>query len=162
MMKKKGTILKACSALITRPLAHICNHSLCTGIFPGRLKISVGPLYKKGDKTSMTNYRPISLKYTFSKVLEKVTCNRLNHHMHPNNMLVLEQFGFRKGVSIEDAACKLTDNVLKSINKKMHVGGIFCDLATAFVCVNHEILLNKLHFTFLYTYTNLYKKPAES
>jgi hypothetical protein len=36
--------------------------------------------------------------------------------------------------------------VLKSINQKMHVGEIFCDLAKAFDCVNHEILFDKLHF----------------
>jgi hypothetical protein len=44
--------------------------------------------------------------------------NRLSHHMHTNNILVPEQFGFRKGVSTEDAAFKLEDNVLKFINKK--------------------------------------------
>jgi hypothetical protein len=49
-------------------------------------------------------------------------------------------------VSTEDVAFKLTDNVLESVNQKMHVGGIFCDLAKAFDCVNHEILLDKLHF----------------
>jgi hypothetical protein len=71
--------------------------------------------------------------------------NMLSPHDHLN-ILVPEQFGFRKGISTEDAAFQLTDNVLKSINQKMHVRGIFCDIAKASDCVNHEILLNKSHF----------------
>jgi retron-type reverse transcriptase len=66
--------------------------------------------------------------------------------MHTNNILVPEKSGFRKGVSTEDAASKPTDNMLKSVNEKMHVRDIFCDLTKAFDCVNHEILLTKLHF----------------
>jgi hypothetical protein len=82
-------ILKVCASLISYPLTHICNHSLLTGIFPNRLKVSiVRPLYKKGDKTNMSNYRPISLLTTFSKVLEKVMYNRLSHYLQTNNILV--------------------------------------------------------------------------
>jgi hypothetical protein len=44
--------------------------------------------------------------------------DRLSHHVHTSNILVPEKFGFRKGVSTEDAALKLTDSLLKSVNKK--------------------------------------------
>ena len=51
-----------------------------------------------------------------------------------------------KGMSTEDVAFRLTDSVLKSLNQKLHVGEIFCNLSKAFDCVNHKILLTKLHF----------------
>jgi len=55
-------ILKACASLISHSLSYVYNHSLCTGIFPDHLKIAVvKPLCKKGDKTSIKNYRPILL-----------------------------------------------------------------------------------------------------
>jgi hypothetical protein len=72
--------------------------------------------------------------------------NRLSHHVHTNKILVTELFGFRQGKSTENIAFKLTNSVLKSMNQKMHVGGIFCDLAKAFDCVYHEVLVVKLHY----------------
>jgi hypothetical protein len=66
-------ILKSSAPFISSPLAYICNKALETGVFPTRLKYSViKPFFKGGDKTNMSNYRPISLMTSFSKVLEKI------------------------------------------------------------------------------------------
>lgn len=90
-----------------------------TGIFPDRLKISkVKSLHKKGDITSMTNYRPISLLTVFLKYLRSLrTYNRLGHHVHTDKISVSEQPCFRQGMFTENAAFKLTDCVLNSINQ---------------------------------------------
>jgi hypothetical protein len=58
--------------------------------------------------------------------------NRLSHHMHTNNMLVPEKFGFRQGKCTGNAAFKLTNSVLKSVNQKIYVGGIFCVFSKTF------------------------------
>jgi hypothetical protein len=70
-------IIKYGATGICKPLSYICNCSLQTGIYPERLKYAiVKPIYKKGDKNDMTNYRPISLLITVSKILETVVFNR--------------------------------------------------------------------------------------
>jgi hypothetical protein len=61
----------------------------------------------------MTNYRPVSLVTVFSKVSEKAMHDRLNHHLHTNNILVSEQHGFKKGISTENAVFRLTDIIFK-------------------------------------------------
>ena len=71
---------------------------------------------------------------------------RFEQHLESNNMLTTEQFGFRKGVHIENAVSSLTNNIISSLNRRQQVGGIFCDLTKASDCVNHTILLNKLHY----------------
>jgi hypothetical protein len=54
----------------------------------------------------MSNYRPISLLNIFSKVHEKAVHNRLSHNLQTGNILVVEHFGFRKGISTKNAAFK--------------------------------------------------------
>jgi hypothetical protein len=72
--------------------------------------------------------------------------NRLYQYAQTNNILAPEQFGFRKGSHIEKAIFSVKENILTSLNQREQVGGIFCDLTKAFDCVNHEILLAKLHY----------------
>ena len=66
--------------------------------------------------------------------------------LYTNNIVVTEQYGFRKGISNEDALFRLPESVFKAVNQKMHIGGMICDFAKAFDCVNYNILLVKLHF----------------
>ena len=81
---------------ISKPLTLIINQMLESGIFPDSLKIAkIIPLYKKGNINSITNYRPISLLPTLSKVFERVIFNRLYLYLDYNNLLSEEQYGFR-------------------------------------------------------------------
>jgi hypothetical protein len=79
-----------------------------SGVFPERLKYSIlKPLYKNRDKSLMSNYRPISLLTSFSKIVEKVIFNRLIDHLNKYGILSLRQYGFQKNLSMENAVYTL-------------------------------------------------------
>jgi len=103
-------------------------------------------MYKKGNKMNPTNYRPISLLTSFSKVYKKALYIRVTEHLNTNNLLVGNQFGFRKGTATEDAIFKLTNEILKALNKTLAGSIFFCDLEKAFDSVNYDILLSKLSY----------------
>jgi hypothetical protein len=136
-----------CNSLISKPLSFFCNKSIQTGVFPDRLKYAnVKPVYKNGDRSSISNYRPISLLPVSSKVLEKTMYCELNQHLGINNTLAMEQYGFRKDRSTEQVAYALINGILQAWNSKSQVVGIFCDLAKAFNYVTHDILREKLKY----------------
>jgi hypothetical protein len=98
-------ILKASAPYVSSPITHIFNKIPITGTFSDRLKFSdIKPLYKKGDKSDLANYRPISLLPTFSKIIKKSIYKRLYSHISKPNILVPEQFGFKENSSTEMAA----------------------------------------------------------
>ena len=140
-------IIKVSAPFVISPLTHICNAALSSGIFPDRLKYAiVKPIYKKGSRQDITNYRPISLLTTFSKIFEKLIFNRLYMQFETNGILVHEQYGFRIKHSTEEVAFSLINSTLTVLNNSQMVGGIFCDIQKAFDCVTHKILLDKLQF----------------
>jgi Notch-like protein len=105
-------ILKLRMLYISSPLTCICNKVTYTGTFPTRFKFSeIQSLFKKYDKTTISNYRPISLLTTFSNVFEKFIY-RIYHHIHFNHVLMHEHFGFRNNSSTEMSSYKLVNDIL--------------------------------------------------
>ena len=97
-------ILKRIDYNISDILAFLFNLSIRTGVFPSDLKLSIViPLYKKGDRSNKQNFRPISLLSCFSKIFEKAVKKRMVSFLINNSFFSPRQFGFREGMSTEDA-----------------------------------------------------------
>ncbi len=131
---------------LVQPLHHIFNLSITSGIFPSLLKIAkVLPVYKKGDRQSVSNYRPISLLNTFSKIFESIIGDRLTRFLIKYDILYKYQFGFRKKHSTKLALLDSMDMILGVLNENKFVAAIFMDLSKAFDSLDRDILLCKLY-----------------
>lgn len=138
-------IIKRFKQLLIAPILHLCNLSLETGIFPTSLKHSVViPIHKKGDKRDCSNYRPISLLSTLSKILEKLFNKRLISYIDSQKLLADNQYGFRSKKSTEDAVLNLTSLITHYVDKGEKCVGIFLDLQKAFDTVSIPILIARL------------------
>ena len=152
-------IIKLSAPFIISPLTYICNAVLSTSVFPDRLKYAiVKPIFEKGNKQKISNYRPISLLTSFS-IIEKLIYTRLHAYIDMNSILVQEQFDFRTHSLTDPAAFSLINSILTAMNNNQIVGGIFCDMQKAFYFINHKILLEKLQFCGV---EGKFKAPIES
>lgn len=138
-------LLKKCIHTISSPISYLINFSFESGKFPLDLKKStIVPVFKKGDKEVLSNYRPISLQSSFSKLFEKAMYDRLMSFLVRYNTLHPFQHGFLKGRSVDTAIQDFIEPVLKALEAGQVVCGLFLDLSKAFDSLNHELLLSKM------------------
>ena len=131
-------MLKHCSPVIEKYLSEAFNMSISKRKFPEFLKLAkVVPFFKKGDKTSPENYRPI--------IFEKRLYNRMVQFFINRKLFASEQFGFRKKRSCVHAISTVTDYIREKIDKKSTDQACFIDLQKAFDTLDHSILLKKLY-----------------
>ena len=116
------------------------------GVFSSDLKLAkVVPIFKSGDSSKITNYRPISVLSFFSKVFERVMYNHITDFIDSLNVLYKYQFGFRHTHSTQQAIITLVNKITSSLDTGDLVIGTFIDLKKAFDTVDHTILLDKMH-----------------
>ena len=102
------------------------------------------PLYKNKNRKEVTNYRPILLLLTLSKILEKVMYMRTYKFLNDTTQIFGSQYGFRTKHSCDYAIGELLGNIVKNQELGKYTIALFLDLSKAFDTLKHEILLNKL------------------
>ena len=95
-------------------------------------------------KVEASNYRPISLLASISKIYEKLVHHRLLEYLEKHNVLYGRQYGFRPGRSCEHALLDAQHKLLHSMNKRQVSLLLLIDFSKAFDLVDHDILLRKL------------------
>ena len=137
-------LLKLTKNVFVKLITTIINQMIVTGIFPDNLKISkVIPLYKAKDQTLLSNYRPIALLPSISKIFEYVLLEQITNYLLDNNMLSPQQYGFRFNHSTELAALNLVDELTYKLDRGIIPMNIHIDLSKAFDTLVHEILIRK-------------------
>ena len=123
----------------------IFNRSLSTGYYPQQWKEAiVTPVFKKGDKFCISNYRPVALLPTCSKIFERLVLQQFSCHISDNNILSQNQHGFIKGKSCESALLRLSNLLLNAKRQKQHSLLVAIDYTKAFDMLNLPILLLSL------------------
>ena len=138
-------LLKEYAQLIAPILTKTYQNSIDRGAIPKDWKkANVTLLFKKGDRSNASNYRPISLTCISCKILKHITCSKVMDHLQSLNLLSDAQHGFRRKRSCESQLILVINELAKSLNNGDQIDVILLDFQKAFDNVPHEKLLIKL------------------
>ena len=123
-------ILQTCSAEIAPVLQVIFTQSLKTHMLPKDwLCANITPIFKKGDRSSPVNYRPISLTSVCCKIMEHVILSFIMGHLERYNLLNPNQHGFRPNHSCQTQLILLVEDILKAMDSHHQVDEEFYSIS---------------------------------
>ncbi len=138
-------LLKEAAVEITPSLTKLLNASLNQETFPTIWKgANVLPLYKKDDANQRTNYRPVSLLCTLSKVFERIVFKYVYNFFRENFLISIHQFGFLPGHSTVLQLTEIYHHFCKAVSDGKEIRVVFLDIKKAFDRVWHRGLIFKL------------------
>jgi hypothetical protein len=125
-------------------LTHIINTSIDQYTFPLLLKYAeISAIYKKKDKLSKENYRPVSVLIVLSKIFEKIyTCQIENFFRNIFNPMLS---AYRRNYGCHDVLLKLVEEWRMSLDENKYCGALLMDLSKAFDCLPHGLIICKFH-----------------
>ena len=136
-------ILKICAKGLAKPLSIIYNRCFHEGKIPKLWKVgSVVPVFKKGDKSCVENYRPISLTCLPMKIFEY--CIRDLLMVKCFDLIDPRQHGFLPKKSCITQMLPFTSELASGLNNSSRFDVVYFDFAKAFDSVSHDIILHKL------------------
>src|SRR5664279_1939223 len=138
-------VLRECANELAGPLTTLFQTSMREGRVPNEWKeAAVSPIFKKGSRHQVGNYRPVSLTSVCCKLMEKVVRKALLQHMIENGFLSDYQHGFVQGRSCTTQLLKVIDKLTEILDQGGAVDMVYLDFAKAFDSVPHRRLLVKL------------------
>jgi len=138
--------LKNCASALAAPLASLFQTSFRTGFLPDIWKMAfVTPIFKKGDASQPSNYRPISLTCTCCKVMESIIKTSMLAYLSEHNIISRQQHGFLAKHSTSTNLLECIQDWVVKLDSKAPVDVVYVDFSRAFDSVVHSKLLSKLH-----------------